>query len=176
MYRVSTANADGPHRVQLFGSGAILRESLRARQILAEKYRIGSDVWSVTSYTQLRRDAQECERWNMLNPSEPPRVPYVSQMLAGAAGPCIAASDYVRAVAEQISPWAPGGLFALGTDGMGRSESRGALRRHFEVDAEFITLAALYQLKKQGKCDGKCVASAVEELGIDPEKRSALYA
>jgi pyruvate dehydrogenase E1 component len=176
MYRVSSVDADGRDRVQLFGSGAILREALRAQQILAEKYRIASDVWSVTSYTQLRRDAQECERWNMLNPDEPPRVPYVAQMLAGATGPCIAASDYVRALAEQISPWVPGGMFALGTDGMGRSESRGALRRHFEVDAEFITLAALYQLKKQGKCDGQCVAKAVQELAIDPAKQSALYA
>jgi pyruvate dehydrogenase E1 component len=97
-------------------------------------------------------------------------------MLAGSNGPCIAASDYVRALAEQISQWIPGGLFALGTDGMGRSESRPALRRHFEVDAEHITLAALYQLKKQGKCDGQCVANAAKELGINPDKRSALYA
>jgi pyruvate dehydrogenase E1 component len=176
MYRVSTVNAEGQERVQLFGSGAILREALRAQAILSEKYQIGSDVWSVTSYTQLRRDAQECERWNMLNPNESPRVPYVVEMLAGTGGPCVAASDYVRALAEQIGPWVPGGLFALGTDGMGRSESRPALRRHFEVDAECITLAALYQLKKQGKCDGQCVAKAVKELGIDPAKRSALYA
>ena len=160
----------GQHRVQLFGSGAILRQALRAQKILAEKYQHRSDVWSVTSYTQLRRDAQECERWNMLNPNEPPRVSYVEQMLAGIDGPCIAASDYVRCLAEQISHWVPGGLFALGTDGMGRSESRGALRRHFEVDAECITLATLYQLKKQGKCDGQCVANAVKELGIDPAK------
>jgi pyruvate dehydrogenase E1 component len=176
MYRVSTVNADSPQRVQLFGSGAIVREALRAQSILAEKYQIGSDVWSVTSYTELRRDAQECERWNMLNPSESRREPYVSQILAGAEGPFIAAADYVRALAEQISPWVPGGLFALGTDGMGRSESRPALRRHFEVDAECITVAALYQLKKQGKCDGQCVAKAVKELGIDPQKQSALYA
>jgi pyruvate dehydrogenase E1 component len=176
MYRVSTINAEGQQRVQLFGSGAILREALRAQTILAEKYKIGSDVWSVTSYTQLRRDAQEAERWNMLHPNEPPRVPYVAEMLAGSNGPCIAASDYVRALAEQISQWIPGGLFALGTDGMGRSESRPALRRHFEVDAEHITLAALYQLKKQGKCDGQCVANAAKELGINPDKRSALYA
>jgi pyruvate dehydrogenase E1 component len=176
MYRVSTVNAEGQERVQLFGSGAILREALRAQAILSEKYQIGSDVWSVTSYTQLRRDAQECERWNMLNPNESPRVPYVVEMLAGTEGPCVAASDYVRALAEQIGPWVPGGLFALGTDGMGRSESRPALRRHFEVDAECITLAALYQLKKLGKCDGQCVAKAVKELGIDPAKRSALYA
>jgi pyruvate dehydrogenase E1 component len=176
MYRVSTVNAEGQQRVQLFGSGAILREALRAQTILAEKYKIGSDVWSVTSYTQLRRDAQEAERWNMLHPNESARVPYVAEMLAGTQGPCIAASDYVRALAEQISPWVPGGLFALGTDGMGRSESRPALRRHFEVDAECIALAALYQLKKQGKCDGQCVANAAKELKIDPEKRSALYA
>jgi pyruvate dehydrogenase E1 component len=183
MYRVSTVNIDGEPasaggrpRVQLLGSGAILREALRAQQILSEKFKIASDVWSVTSYTQLRRDAQECERLNMLYPEEPSRVPYVSHILAGADGPVIAASDYVRALAEQISPWVPGGLFALGTDGMGRSESRAALRRHFEVDAEFITLAALYQLKKQGKCDGQCVARAVKELGIDPAKTSALYA
>ena len=177
MYRVSTVNADGAQqRVQLFGSGAILREALRAQTILAEKYQISSDVWSITSYTQLRRDAQEAERWNMLNPNEPPRVPYVVEMLAGTEGPCIAASDYVRALAEQIGPWVPGGLFALGTDGMGRSESRPALRRHFEVDAELITVATLYQLKKQDKCDGQCVAKAIKELGIDPNKQSALYA
>jgi pyruvate dehydrogenase E1 component len=176
MYRVSTVNSESAQRVQLFGSGAILRESLRAQNILAEKFKIGSDVWSVTSFTELRRDAQECERWNMINPSEPRREPYVSQILAGTEGPIIAASDYVRALAEQINPWVPGGLFALGTDGMGRSESRPALRRHFEVDAESITIAALYQLKKQGKCDGQCVAKAVNELGIDPHKQSALYA
>jgi len=176
MYRVSSVDVEGPHRAQLFGSGAILRQALRAQTILAEKYHISSDVWSVTSYTELRRDAQECKRWNLLHPAQPPRVSYVERALEGVAGPCVASSDNVRAVAEQISEWVPGGLHALGTDGMGRSESRGALRRHFEVDAECITLAALYQLKKQGKCDGQCVANAVKELGIDPEKISALYA
>ncbi len=176
MYKVASLDAPGKHRVQLFGSGAILREALRAQKILAEKFEVASDVWSVTSYTQLRRDAQECERWNMLNPNQPARASYVEQQLIGVEGPCIASSDYVRALAEQIDPWVPGGLFALGTDGMGRSENRSTLRRHFEVDAECITIAALYQLKKQGKCDGACVARAVAELGIDPDKQSAFYA
>ena len=134
-------------------------------------------MWSVTSYTQLRRDAQECERWNMLHPDKPPRhVVRRTSSSPATKGPFIAASDYVRALPEQISPWVPGGLFALGTDGMGRSESRAALRRHFEVDAECIAVATLYQLKKHGKCDGQCVANAIAELGIDPEKQSALYA
>ena len=101
---------------------------------------------------------------------------YVERALAGVTGPSISASDYVRAHAEQIREWVPGGLYALGTDGMGRSESRAALRRHFEVDAECITLAALYQLKDRGECDGQCVANAIKDLGIDPEKQSALYA
>src|SRR6188472_2026123 len=176
MYKVSSLDVEGQHRAQLFGSGAILRYALKAQTILAEKYNISSDVWSVTSYTELRREAQECKRWNLLHPNQPPRVSYVERALEGVEGPCVASSDNVRILAEQISEWVPGGLYALGTDGMGRSESRGALRRHFEVDAECITLATLYQLKKQGKCDGQCVANAVKDLGIDPEKQSALYA
>jgi pyruvate dehydrogenase E1 component len=176
MYKVSSLDVEGPHRAQLFGSGAILRQALKAQKILAEKYNISSDVWSVTSYNELRRDAQECKRWNLLHPTQPPRVSYVERALEGVDGPCVASSDNVRALPEQIGEWVPGGLYALGTDGMGRSESRGALRRHFEVDAECITLATLYQLKKQGKCDGQCVANAVKDLGIDPDKISALYA
>jgi len=163
-------------QVQLLGSGAILREALRASEMLAEKYGIASDIWSVTSYTQLRRDAQECQRWNMLNPDKTPRRSYVEEQLEGVVGPVIAVTDYMRVLAEQIDPWVPGGLFALGTDGMGRSESREALRRHFEVDAECIVIATLYQLSQQGKYDTKKVAQAVKDLGVDPEKTSALYA
>jgi len=166
----------GPLKVQLFGSGPILREAIRASEILADQFGVASDVWSVTSYNQLRRDCQECQRWNMLNPNKTPRQSYVEQQLAGTEGPVIAASDYMRALAEQIGPWAPNGFFALGTDGMGRSESRSALRRHFEVDAECITIAALHQLQKQGNYDAKKVAAAVKKLGIDPNKPSALYA
>jgi pyruvate dehydrogenase E1 component len=176
MYKVSSVDGGGQHRAQLFGSGAILRQVLKAQKLLAEKYNVSSDVWSVTSYNELRRDAQECKRWNVLHPTQPPRVSYIERALEGVEGPCVASSDNLRILAEQIAEWVPGGLFALGTDGMGRSESRGALRRHFEVDAECIALATLYQLKKQGKCDGQCVANAVKDLGIDPEKNSALYA
>jgi pyruvate dehydrogenase E1 component len=181
MYRISTVDlpagkAKEKPRVQLFGSGPILRETLRAQQILAERFGIASDAWSVTSYTQLRRNAQECQRWNMLHPEQTPRQSYVQQQLAGIEGPFIAASDYLRALAEQISPWVPGGLFALGTDGMGRSESRAALRRHFEVDAECITVAALHQLSRRGQVESSLVAKAIQELDIDPEKPSALYA
>ncbi len=175
MYQVASQEAKG-HRVQLFGSGAILRETLRAAEILADKYDIASDIWSVTSYTQLRRDAQECERWNMLNPGKKPRRSYLQEQMEGREGPTIAASDYVQALAEQLMPWIEGGYTVLGTDGMGRSESREALRRHFEVDAECITIATLYQLSKLGKVDAKVVTKAIKDLGVDPEKPSALFA
>jgi pyruvate dehydrogenase E1 component len=165
---VETAN--GGNFVQLFGSGAILREVLRAQEILADKYNISSQAWSVTSYTELRRDAHECDRWNMFHPTETPRKPYIAQVLEGQQGPFIAASDYVRAVTEQVSPWVPGGLFALGTDGFGRSETRGPLRRHFEVDAECVVVATLYQLAQQGKFEMAGVAQAIKDLGIDPNK------
>jgi pyruvate dehydrogenase E1 component len=175
MYRVRSVDADGP-RVQLFGSGAILNYALRAADLLAEKFGVASDVWSVTSYTQLRRDAQECHRWNMLHPEEEPRKSYLETVFHGVEGPCIAASDYVRALAEQIAPWSPGGLFALGTDGMGRSDARKALRRHFEVDAQFIALAALWKLSQCCHFKRSDVAKAIGELGIDPDKASPLFA
>ncbi len=124
----------------------------------------------MTSYTELARNAQAVERWNMLHPTEKPRQSYIEQVLAGEQGPFISASDYVRALAEQIGPYVPEGLFPLGTDGFGRSEDRSSLRRHFEVDAESIAVAALYQLSKRGCIDSNHVAAAIEELGIDPDK------
>ncbi|MCA9229091.1 MAG: pyruvate dehydrogenase (acetyl-transferring), homodimeric type [Planctomycetales bacterium] len=175
MYRVASTETDGP-RVQLFGSGPILRESLRASKILAEDFGVASDVWSVTSYNQLRRDAQECRRWNMLNPGKTPRRAYVEEQLKGAEGPVVAATDYMRVLSDQLGPWVPGGVFSLGTDGMGRSESREKLRRHFEVDAECISVAALYQLTKREQFETKKLTKAVKLLGINPEKQSALYA
>lgn len=160
----------GPVKVQLFGSGAILREVLRAQDLLAEKYNVSSKVWSVTSYTELRRDAHECDRWNMFHPTLPPRVPYITQVVEGNSGPFIAASDYVRAVTEQVSPYVPGGLYALGTDGFGRSETRQPLRRHFEVDAECVTIAALHELAKRQQVEREVVARAIQELGVNPDK------
>jgi pyruvate dehydrogenase E1 component len=177
MYKFSAVTANKEtQRVQLFGSGAILRSTLDAQRLLAEKYNISSDVWSVTSYTQLAREADSCRHWNMLHPSESPRQSYVEQVLAGHEGPFIAASDYVRAVSEQIRPWVPGDYFVLGTDGVGRSETRKALRRHFEVDAECIVIATLYRLQAQGKVDASVVAQAITDLGVDPEKVHPLYA
>ena len=177
MYKLASNEAEGGDlRVQLFGSGPILRESLRAADILKAKYNVSSDVWSVTSYNQLRRDAQECERWNMLNPEKPRRHSYLQEQTGATEGPIIAASDYMRILPDQLGPWLKGRLFSLGTDGMGRSESRENLRRHFEVDAESIVVATLYKLSLDGKYDAAAVAQAIKDLGISPEKKSALYA
>lgn len=177
MYKLKSVDAsDSKQRVQLFGSGSILHGVLKAQEILADKYGISSDVWSVTSYNELRRDAQECERWNMLNPTSPAKKSFFEEQMEGSEGPIIAASDYLRCLSEQVAPWAPNGMFSLGTDGMGRSESRENLRRHFEVDAESVVIATLYKLAKDGKADRATVAQAIKDLGVDPEKVSALYA
>ena len=168
--------AKGKPTVQLFGSGAILRCAIKAQEILGEKYGIGSDVWSVTSYTQLRRDCHAVERWNLLHPDQAPKQSYLDQVLKGVEGPFIATSDNVKAVSEQLSPWIPGGLYCLGTDGFGRSETRQALRRHFEVDAECTTIAALYRLAKLGKFPIGEVAKAVKDLDVNPDKIDPLIA
>ncbi|MSS70166.1 MAG: pyruvate dehydrogenase (acetyl-transferring), homodimeric type [Candidatus Latescibacteria bacterium] len=157
-------------RVHLFGSGAILREALRAQTILAGQFGVSADVWSATSYKELRRDALAVERWNMLHPTKRPRKPYVTKLLEKEEGPVVAASDYMKALPDMIAPWTPGGLQALGTDGFGRSDSRAALRRHFEVDAESIAVAALYALLRQGKVKKERVEEAIRALGVDPEK------
>ncbi len=171
LYKLSSVEAGaGRPRVQLLGSGAILREVLRGQQILAEKYGVASDVWSVTSYTELRRDAQAAARWNMLHPDQPPKRCYVEETFAGVEGPFIAASDYLRMWSEQINPWVPGGLFTLGTEGFGRSDNRESLRRHFEVDAESVVVGTLYRLSQLGQFDRAAVAQAIRDLGIDPEK------
>jgi pyruvate dehydrogenase E1 component len=180
IYRFRSREADGGKkaklRVQLFGSGAILRSVLDAQDILAEKYHVASDAWSVTSYTQLRREAHDCRRWNMLHPDQTPRHSYLERALEGVQGPFISASDNVRGVGEQITPFVPGDYFVLGTDGLGRSDSREALRRHFEVDAQTIAVAALYRLAAAGSIKTSVVTSAIRDLGINPEKIDPLIA
>jgi pyruvate dehydrogenase E1 component len=157
-------------RPQLFGSGPILREVLRAQDILADKYGVGTDVWSVTSYKELRREALAIDRLNRLHPAAPQGTSYVAEQLAGLDGPFVAATDYMRLVAEQIAPWVPGRFVTLGTDGFGRSDTREVLRRHFEVDAECIVLATLDDLARRGEMKKERVQKAIVELGIDPEK------
>jgi len=161
--------SDAP-RVQLFGSGPILREALRAQELLAERFGVAADVWSATSYKLLRGEALHTARWNMLHPTEPRRRSYLETVLADVEGPFVAASDYMRMVPDQIAPWVPGVYITLGTDGFGRSDTRPVLRRFFEVDAEFITLASLFGLAREGRLHMEFVAKAITELGIDPEK------
>ena len=157
------------HTVQLLGSGVILTEVLRAAGILADKYKVASSVYSVTSYQELRRDAIECERWNRLHPTQPAKKAYVQEVLGGTEGPIIASSDHMRTVHEQVAPYLDGRMLALGTDGFGRSETRPMLRRFFEIDAESVVVATLYALAEQGKLDRQVVADAIREFGIDPE-------
>ncbi len=169
IYRYQPA-ASGKAVVQLFGSGPILNEALHAQKILEEKYQVAADVWSVTSYNELRRDALQVQRWNRLHPDQPQKEPYLLQALKGAQGPIIAASDYMKVVAGQIGPWLEGRLETLGTDGFGRSDNREQLRRHFEINAEAIAAAALSRLAQDGKFDRKKAKAAITALGVDPER------
>ncbi|PYP91453.1 MAG: pyruvate dehydrogenase (acetyl-transferring), homodimeric type [Candidatus Angelobacter sp. Gp1-AA117] len=171
IYKLRNAEG-GKATVQLFGSGSILNEVLRAQQILAEKYDVKANVWSVTSYNELRRDALAVERWNRLHPAEKPKTPYIVTALeqAKAQGPIIAASDYLKVLADQLAPWLPGRLVSLGTDGFGRSDNREYLRKHFEVNAESIAAAALSRLARDGQFDAKRAQKAMQELGVNPEK------
>jgi len=170
MYRLKPASdPNAKLRAQLFGSGAILNEVVRAQEML-QKYGVSADVWSVTSYQELYRDAHACERWNMLHPSEPARVPYVTQCLADAAGVFVAASDYLKVLPDAIDQWMPRKIRSLGTDGFGRSEDRQTLRDFFEVDARFVTVATLAELLKEGQIDATVVQQAIKDLAINPEK------
>jgi pyruvate dehydrogenase E1 component len=166
----------GEAKAQLFGSGPILNEVVKAAQILAEKYKVETDVWSVTSYNELRRDALAAERWNRLHPGEKERMPYVVEALGTAVGPIIAASDYMKTIPDGLSPWLGSRLVTLGTDGFGRSDNREHLRRHFEVNAESIVVATLSKLAREGKVKPEIAKKALTDLGIDPEKADAARA
>jgi pyruvate dehydrogenase E1 component len=169
MYRLSTGGR-GKVRVQLLGAGTILREVIAAAEILEKEYHVPADVWSVTSFSELRRDGLDCERWNLLHPDQPPRKSYLDRSFAAVSGPFVAATDYMRIVADQIRPWVPGRYAVLGTDGYGRSDSRAALRDFFEVDRKYIVVAALKALADEGSIEPKMVAQAIATLGIDPSK------
>jgi pyruvate dehydrogenase E1 component len=174
LYRLKEAprgEGDRP-RVHLLGSGSLLREAQRAQEILAERYGVAADLWSATSYKELRREALEAERWNLLHPDQEPRKPYVVRLFEGDDAPVVAVSDYLKLVPDQISRWLPGRLYSLGTDGFGRSETREALRRFFEVDAECVAVAALLALS--GRIDRAVPRRAIDELGVDPEKLDPL--
>ncbi len=168
--------AEGEAAIHLFGSGPMLNEAVKAQGMLAEKYGVAADVWSVTSYNELRREALAVERWNRLHPGEPERRPYILTTLDGHAGPIVAASDYMKMVPDQLAPWLLNRLVSLGTDGFGRSENREYLRRHFEVNAESIVAAALSKLARDGKFDAGRAAAAFAEIGVDPEKIDAAIA
>jgi pyruvate dehydrogenase E1 component len=170
LYLLRRAERPLPLRAQLLGSGAILNEVLKAQGILAERYQVGADVWSVTSYQELYRDGHAAERWNRLHPGDAPRVPYVTRCLGDAEGVIVAASDYVKALPDAIDRWLPRPLTSLGTDGFGRSENRAALRRFFEVDAACIVVSTLAALARSGSLDPGVVQRAMADLGVDPAK------
>jgi pyruvate dehydrogenase E1 component len=169
MYRFQSAEKRLAHHVQLFGSGSIMREVLRAAELL-KKFGVSADVWGVTSYQKLRADGLACERYNRLHPDAEQRVPYVTKTLSGIEGPFVFASDYMKALPDLLSRWIPGRVVPLGTDGFGMSDSREALRRHFEVDAENVAIGALEGLRADGKISGADLARAISELGVDAAK------
>jgi pyruvate dehydrogenase E1 component len=159
-------------KAHIFGSGPILREALKAQDLLEGKYQVSTDVWSATSYKLLRNEALQVGRWNMLHPAAPPRKSYLEEVLARERGAFVAVSDYMKIVPDQIAPWVPGGLVSLGTDGFGRSDTRQALRRFFEIDAETIVVAVLHRLSQLGQVGPDVAGQAIRDLGVDPEKTS----
>jgi pyruvate dehydrogenase E1 component len=167
------APASSP-RAQVLASGVALRQALRAQEMLATDWGVAAGVWSATSWTELRRDALACEAWNMLNPGQPSRVPYVSSALADAAGPVVAVSDWIKAVPDQIARWVPGTFTSLGTDGFGFSDTRPAARRFFHVDAESITVAVLWELARSGVIDADLPAQAISKYRLDLPVSEAL--
>ncbi|HEY9447838.1 MAG TPA: pyruvate dehydrogenase (acetyl-transferring), homodimeric type, partial [Burkholderiales bacterium] len=172
MYLLSEAQGDGKalkKRIQLLGSGSILREVIAAGELLRADFGVASDIWSVTSFTELRREGLDCERWNMLHPGSPSRVSYVEQCLKDRTGPVIAATDYMKAYADQIRAFVPRSYTVLGTDGFGRSDTRKQLRKFFEVDRHYVAVAALRALAEDKQVAAATVLEAIRKYGIDPE-------
>ncbi len=177
MYQFSKDKAKkGEHKVQLFGSGTILREVIEAAVLLKKDWKISADVWSITSYNELAREAVDCERWNMLNPGKKARIPYITQQLKDCEGPVISSSDYIRTVSNQVRQYVPATYTVLGTDGFGRSDTRKNLRRHFEVNSHYVTVAALKTLADEGTIPASKVSDAIKKYGIDSKKPNPLTA
>jgi len=172
LYKFRKGRENKKHKAHIFGSGPLLREALKAQEILAEGYDVSADVWSATSYKLLRTEALTIRRWNMLHPTLPPRKSYLEAVLENENGAFVAISDYMKVVPDQIAPWIPGGLMSLGTDGFGRSDIRPRLRRFFEVDAEMTVIAVLHALSKMGAIQAQMVEKAIRDLNVDPEKNS----
>jgi pyruvate dehydrogenase E1 component len=172
LYRPATERRD--LHVTLFGSGSILKRALAAQECLARDFGVSADVWSATSYQQLRREALQCDRWNRLHPTDAPRVSTLQRLLGDMEGPIVAVGDQLKLVADQIVPWVDRTFVPLGTDGFGMSDTREALRRHFEIDESMVVVAALDALRKDGRLDAKRVADAIEQLAVDPDKLDPL--
>jgi len=170
LYKFKAGAGMPARKAHIFGSGPIIREALRAQEILGGKFDVSADVWSATSYKLMRNDALRTHRWNMLHPAEAPKKSYVESLLESEQGVFVAVSDNMKIVPDQIAPWVPGGLTTLGTDGFGRSDTRKALRRFFEVDAESIVIATLHALAAKGQVEKSLVAKAIRDLGVEPEK------
>ncbi len=177
MYQFSADKAKkGEHKVQLFGSGTILREVIAAAEMLKKDWKVSADVWSITSYNELAREAVDCERWNMLNPGKKARIPYITKQLEKAEGPVIATSDYIRTVSNQVRQYVPATYTVLGTDGFGRSDTRKNLRRHFEVNSAYVVVATLKTLADEGTIAASKVAEAIKKYGIDSKKPNPITA
>jgi pyruvate dehydrogenase E1 component len=170
LYKFKKGDSAKKIKAQIFGSGSIINEALRAQEILAKNYNVSADVWSATNYKRLRTEALNAKRWNWLHPTQPQKKSYLEQVLAKEEGVFVAVSDNMKIVADQIAPWVPGGLTTLGTDGFGRSDTRKNLRRFFEVDAEMTVIATLNALAEKGKIEKAVVAKAIKDLKVDPEK------
>lgn len=178
LYHLETVGdpAQAKHQVRLLGSGTILREAMAAARLLHEDFGIAAEVWSATSFNELARDGRHCDREALLRPAAPPPEPWVTQCLGGSTAPVIAATDYVRAYADQIRAWVPAPYRVLGTDGFGRSDTRAALRRHFEVDRYYIAVAALRSLQETGALAAADVTQAIDRYGLDTQRPNPLFA
>jgi pyruvate dehydrogenase E1 component len=169
IYKLRAAPGGHAHKVQILASGPMVLSALTAQELLAEHHDVDADVWSVPGWKQLRDEALACERWNRLHPNEAPRTPYVTEQLAGSEGPLVAVTDWVRAVPDSIARFVPQPYVVLGTDGYGFSDIRPALRRHFEVDAEHVTVAALDGLAQLGDVKAEDIANAIARYGLNAD-------